>query len=74
MRARKTKAYDELGERSSRRNLELKPGMCFSSEPRLYKPIGKGTFIQTAMEEVLIVTDTGREVITSAPFMDELLD
>jgi hypothetical protein len=48
--------------------------MCFSSEPRLYKPIGKGTFIQTAMEEVLIVTDTGREVITSAPFMDELLD
>jgi hypothetical protein len=48
--------------------------MCFSSEARLYKPIGKGMFIQTAMEEVLIVTDTGREVITSAPFMDELLD
>jgi len=26
------------------------------------------------LEEVILVTETGREVITSAPFVEELLD
>jgi Xaa-Pro dipeptidase len=69
----KKKAYDWVGG-AGRRDLELKPGMVFSSEPRLFKPIGKGVFIQTAMEEVIAVTDTGHEVLTSASFMEELLD
>jgi len=66
----KKKAYENLG----KRDIELKPGMCFSSEPRLFKYVGPKKFIQAAMEEVVIITETGREVVTSAPFVDELLD
>lgn len=70
----KRSGYDYVGG-PGKRNIELKPGMCFSSEPRLYRYVkGKGkTFLQCAMEEVILVTDTGREVLTSAPFIDELL-
>jgi Xaa-Pro aminopeptidase len=66
----KKEAYENLGAR----DIELKPGMCFSSEPRLFKYIGPKKFIQVGLEEVVIVTESGREVITSAPFVDELLD
>jgi len=68
----KKEAYEWVGG-AGKRDIELKPGMCFSSEPRIYKYIDGRTFIQCAMEEVIIITDTGREVITSASFMDELL-
>jgi Xaa-Pro aminopeptidase len=66
----KKEAYENLGNR----DIELKPGMCFSSEPRLFKYLNAKTFIQAALEEVILVTETGREVITSAPFVEELLD
>jgi len=69
----KKEAYKWVGG-AGKRDIELKPGMCFSSEPRIYKYINRRTFIQSAMEEVIIVTDTGREIATSAPFIDELLE
>ncbi|MFQ5819185.1 MAG: M24 family metallopeptidase [Candidatus Heimdallarchaeota archaeon] len=68
----KKDAYNWVGG-PARRDIELKPGMCFSSEPRIYKYTDPKTFIQAALEEVIIITDTGREVITSTPFLDELL-
>jgi len=68
----KKEAYEWVGG-AARRDIELKPGMCFSSEPRIYKRVGEKTFIQAALEEVIIITDSGREILTPAPFMDELL-
>lgn len=65
----KKEAYENPGNR----DIKLKPGMCFSAEPRLFKYIGPKKFIQVGLEEIVIVTESGREVITSAPFVDDLL-
>jgi Xaa-Pro dipeptidase len=51
----------------------LEPGMCFTLEPRYHKPIDEGTYIQAALEETVMVTDDGVEVLTTTPYYDELL-
>lgn len=54
-------------------DLVLEPGMCFTLEPRFYKMLDDSTYLQTALEETVMVTDDGVEVLTSAPFLDECL-
>jgi Xaa-Pro aminopeptidase len=54
-------------------DLVLEPGMCFTLEPKFHKMIGESTFIQAGLEESVIVTDDGVEVLTPAPFIEELL-
>jgi Xaa-Pro dipeptidase len=54
-------------------DLVLEPGMCFTLEPRFFKPLDEESFIQAALEETVMVTDDGVEVLTSAPYYDELL-
>jgi Xaa-Pro dipeptidase len=54
-------------------DLVLEPGMCFTLEPRFYKMLDDKTYIQAALEESVMVTDDGVEVLTSAPFMQECL-
>ncbi len=52
-------------------DLVLEPGMCFTLEPKFHKLIGENTFIQVGLEETLMVTDDGVDVLTSAPFIQE---
>jgi Xaa-Pro aminopeptidase len=51
----------------------LEPGMCFTLEPRYHKMIDEGTYIQAALEETVMVTEDGVEVLTTTPYYDELL-
>jgi Xaa-Pro dipeptidase len=51
----------------------LEPGMCFTLEPRFHKMTGEGTYIQAALEETVMVSETGVEVLTTTPFLDECL-
>jgi Xaa-Pro aminopeptidase len=63
----------KAGVADSRLDLVLEPGMCFTLEPRFYKMLDDKTYIQAALEETVMVTDTGVEVLTTAPFMEECL-
>jgi Xaa-Pro aminopeptidase len=63
----------KAGVADSRLDLVLEPGMCFTLEPRYYKMLDDKTYIQAALEESVMVTDDGVEVLTSAPFMEECL-
>jgi len=63
-------AYENVG----RKDIELKPNMFFTCEPRLYKMVGGKTFLQCSLEESIMVTESGRQVITPAPFIDEIID
>ena len=51
----------------------LEPGMCFTLEPRFHKMVGAGTYIQAALEETVMVSDDGVEILTTTPFLDECL-
>jgi Xaa-Pro dipeptidase len=51
----------------------LEPGMCFTLEPRYHKMVDEGTYIQAALEETVMVTEDGVEVLTTTPYYDELL-
>ncbi len=51
----------------------LEPGMCFTLEPRFHKMIDDGTYIQAALEETVMVTEDGVEVLTTTPYMQECL-
>jgi Xaa-Pro aminopeptidase len=51
----------------------LEPGMCFTLEPRFHKMIAEKTYIQAALEETVMVTDDGAEVLTTTPFIQECL-
>ena len=51
----------------------LEPGMCFTLEPRFHKPVGENTYIQAALEETVMVSDDGVEILTTTPFLDECL-
>ena len=51
----------------------LEPGMCFTLEPRWHKMTGDGTYIQAALEETVMVSDDGVEILTTTPFIDECL-
>ncbi len=65
----------EYGDRSMRFPLEkmLKPGMIFSIEPTLIVPdVPGGGGVR--LEEEVLITDTGSEVLTKAPYDDRLLD
>jgi Xaa-Pro aminopeptidase len=63
----------KAGVADSRLDLVLEPGMCFTLEPRFYRMLDDKTYIQAALEESVMVTDDGAEVLTSAPFMQECL-
>jgi Xaa-Pro dipeptidase len=63
----------KAGVADSRLDLVLEPGMCFTLEPRLYKMLDEKTYIQAALEESVMVTDDGVEVMTTAPFLQECL-
>ncbi len=51
----------------------LEPGMCFTLEPRFHKMLDDKTYIQAALEETVMVTDDGVEVLTTTPFIQECL-
>jgi methionyl aminopeptidase len=51
----------------------LEPGMCFTLEPRFYKMVDDNTYIQAALEETVMVSDDGVEVLTTTPFIQECL-
>jgi Xaa-Pro dipeptidase len=51
----------------------LEPGMCFTLEPRFHKMVGEGTYIQAALEETVMVSEDGVEILTTTPFLDECL-
>ena len=51
----------------------LEPGMCFTLEPRFHKMVEDDTYIQAALEETVMVTDDGVEILTTTPFLDECL-
>lgn len=55
------------------RDLVLQPGMCFTLEPRYFKMLDDDTYIQTALEETVMVTETGVDVLTTSPFLDACL-
>jgi methionyl aminopeptidase len=51
----------------------LEPGMCFTLEPRFHKMIDDKTYIQAALEETVMVSEDGVEVLTTTPFIQECL-
>jgi len=51
----------------------LEPGMCFTLEPRFHKMIDDSTYIQAALEETVMVSDDGVEVLTTTPYIQECL-
>lgn len=51
----------------------LEPGMCFTLEPRFHKMLDDSTYIQAALEETVMVTESGVEVLTDAPYIEECL-
>jgi len=51
----------------------LEPGMCFTLEPRFHKMLDDGTYIQAALEETVMVSEDGVEVLTSTPFLEDCL-
>lgn len=64
-------AYKQAG----KLDMTLEPGMVFTLEPRLYKPLDDGSFIQASLEEIILVTEGGCEVLTSnAPFLENMID
>jgi Xaa-Pro aminopeptidase len=60
----------KAGVAPDRLDLTLEPGMCFTLEPRFFKMLDDSTYIQTALEETVMVTEDGVEVLTDAPFLD----
>jgi Xaa-Pro aminopeptidase len=63
----------KAGVADRRLDLVLEPGMCFTLEPRFYKLLDDKTYIQAALEESVLVTDEGVDVLTTAPFLQECL-
>lgn len=63
----------KAGTVDSRLDLVLEPGMCFTLEPRYFKMLDDRTYIQAALEESVMVTEDGAEVLTPAPFIQECL-
>jgi Xaa-Pro aminopeptidase len=61
------------GTADARLDLVLEPGMCFTLEPRFFKMLDDRAYIQAALEESVMVTDDGVEVLTTAPFIQECL-
>jgi len=61
------------GTAPERLDLVLEPGMCFTLEPRFHRMLDDRTYIQAALEESVMVSDHGVEVLTSAPFIAELV-
>jgi Xaa-Pro aminopeptidase len=52
----------------------LQPGMIFAMEPGIFpqEPIN-GEYVGTRIEDVILVTEKGNEVITKTPYCEELL-
>lgn len=63
----------KAGTVDSRLDLVLEPGMCFTLEPRFHKMLDDNTYIQAALEETVMVTEDGAEVLTNAPYIQECL-
>jgi Xaa-Pro dipeptidase len=51
----------------------LEPGMCFTLEPRFFKMLDDKSYIQAALEETVMVSDDGVEVLTTTPYIQECL-
>jgi Xaa-Pro aminopeptidase len=60
----------KAGTADSHLDLVLEPGMCFTLEPRFFKMLDDRTYIQAALEESVMVSDDGVEVLTTAPFIE----
>lgn len=54
------------------KSFELKPGMVFSIEPTLIVPGVKGGG-GVRIEDEILITENGNEVLTKAPYDEELL-
>jgi Xaa-Pro dipeptidase len=63
----------KAGTADSRLDLVLEPGMCFTLEPRFHRMLDGQTYIQAALEETVMVSDDGVEVLTTTPFIQECL-
>jgi Xaa-Pro aminopeptidase len=63
----------KAGTADGRLDLVLEPGMCFTLEPRYFRMLDDTTYIQAALEESVMVTADGAEVLTPAPFIQECL-
>lgn len=63
----------KAGTADKRLDMVLQPGMCFTLEPRFHKMLDERTYIQAALEETVMVTERGVEVLTTAPFLAELV-
>jgi Xaa-Pro aminopeptidase len=63
----------KAGTADDRLDLVLEPGMCFTLEPRYFRMLDDNTYIQAALEESVMVTADGAEVLTPAPFIEECL-
>jgi Xaa-Pro dipeptidase len=61
----------KAGTAPARLDVVLEPGMCFTLEPRFHKMLDEKTYIQAALEESVMVSDDGVEVLTTAPFIQE---
>ena len=51
----------------------LEPGMCFTLEPRFHKMLDDSTYIQAALEETVMVSEDGVEVLTTTPYLEDCL-
>jgi Xaa-Pro aminopeptidase len=58
----------KAGSAPERLDMVLEPGMCVAIEPHCHRPLPDGSFIQSALEETVLITETGFEVITTAPY------
>jgi Xaa-Pro dipeptidase len=63
----------KAGTADQRLDLVLEPGMCFTLEPRFHRPLDDKTYIQAALEETVMVTEDGVDVLTSAPYLQECI-
>jgi Xaa-Pro aminopeptidase len=58
----------KAGTADPRLDLTLEPGMCIAIEPHCHKMLDDGSYLHSALEETVLVTESGPEVITSAPY------
>jgi Xaa-Pro aminopeptidase len=58
----------KAGSAPDRLDMVLEAGMTVAIEPHCHKWLPDGSFIQSALEETVLITDSGHEVITSAPY------
>jgi Xaa-Pro aminopeptidase len=58
----------KAGSADDRLDLALEPGMCVAIEPHCHKMLDDGSYLHSALEETVLITEDGPEVLTSAPY------